>query len=66
MQIRINGQAQKIRDGLTVASLLDELNADIRQVAVEKNGIIVPRSTFAATAILEGDVIELVEFVGGG
>jgi len=33
---------------------------------VERNGEIVPRSTLAAVAIAEGDVLEIVHFVGGG
>jgi sulfur carrier protein len=33
---------------------------------VERNLEIVPRSLHAATALVDGDRVELVQFVGGG
>jgi sulfur carrier protein len=35
-------------------------------VAVERNGDVVPRAEHAATALAEGDVLEIVHLVGGG
>jgi sulfur carrier protein len=35
-------------------------------VAVERNLEIVPRSTYADTALADGDRIEIVTFIGGG
>ena len=37
-----------------------------KRIAVEHNGLIVPRSRHAATAIEAGDRIEIVVAVGGG
>ena len=36
------------------------------RVAVERNGEIVPRADWPATALQEGDRLEGVHFVGGG
>ena len=35
-------------------------------VVVERNGQIVPAADFAATSLCADDVLELVQFVGGG
>jgi sulfur carrier protein len=67
MQIRMNGEMQEVgTQAGTVAALLAALAVDVRQVAVERNGAIVPKSLHATTVICEGDSIELVTFVGGG
>jgi thiamine biosynthesis protein ThiS len=49
-----------------VAELLALIGLDARKVAVERNREIVPRSAHAATLLGEGDVIEIVHFIGGG
>jgi thiamine biosynthesis protein ThiS len=35
-------------------------------VAVERNGEVVPRARHADVELADGDVIEIVHFVGGG
>jgi thiamine biosynthesis protein ThiS len=66
MQVTINGESRALAAGLTVADLLRELGLDGRKVAVERNLEIVPKSTFAATHLSEGDRLEIVHFIGGG
>ena len=66
MQIIINGQKKQIDDDLTINNLLQQLRVDICQVAVEKNAEIIPRSNYEIVQLADGDVVELVEFVGGG
>jgi sulfur carrier protein len=67
MQIRMNGEMQEVgMQAGTVAGLLANLAIDARQVAVERNGTIVPKSLHPSTVLYEGDSIELVTFVGGG
>ena len=66
MTLTINGE-QRSFEGLDhVASLVAALGLDPRKVAVEKNLEIVPRSVFGATAVSDGDRIEIVHFIGGG
>jgi len=52
--------------GASVAALLSALGLDTRKVAVERNEEIVPRSTYAAVILAEGDALEIVHFIGGG
>jgi thiamine biosynthesis protein ThiS len=53
-------------EAATILALVEELGLDVRKVAVERNLEIVPRSLHAATALVDGDRVELVQFVGGG
>ena len=50
----------------TVAQLLAQFDTAGRRVAVERNGVIVPRSLHASTDLAEGDRLEIVVAVGGG
>ena len=49
-----------------MASLLEAMNLAGKRVAVERNGDIVPRGLHAATALADGDRLEIVVAVGGG
>jgi thiazole synthase len=51
---------------LTVDELLRQLALDPAKVAVERNLEIVPRSTYRAVPLAEGDRLEIVQFIGGG
>lgn len=64
--ITVNGEARDIAAPATVADLLARIGLDTRKVAVERNLEIVPRSTYAATALSPGDRLEIVHFIGGG
>ncbi|NJC42158.1 thiamine biosynthesis protein ThiS [Brevundimonas alba] len=65
MRIQVNGEPRDVAAD-TVLALVEELGLDVRKVAVERNLEIVPRSLHGATAITDGDRIEVVQFVGGG
>lgn len=66
LQIIINGEAQSLSAGATVASLLSDKELVGKRVAVERNGEIVPKSQHAETVLAEGDRLEIVVAVGGG
>lgn len=66
IELRVNGNARAVAPGLTVAELLEELEVDGRRVAVERNERIVPRDERPRTELEDGDVVEIVQFVGGG
>lgn len=65
MRIQVNGEDRETT-AATILALVEELGLDIRKVAVERNLEIVPRSLHGATALADGDRIEVVQFVGGG
>ena len=64
-RIDVNGEPRTVA-ARTILDLVEELGLDPRKVAVERNLEIVPRSLHAATALADGDRIEVVQFVGGG
>ena len=66
MKVKINGEDQEIAAGLTLSALLEQLQVRPGRVVVERNREIVPRDTYAATELAEGDSLEIVHFVGGG
>ena len=66
MRLILNGEARLIDQVTDIAGLISLLSLDARKVAIERNRVIVPRSQWSVTALLEGDNIEIVHFVGGG
>ena len=66
ISITVNGEAREVPAPATVADLLRCIGLDTRKVAVERNMEIVPRSTYADTALAAGDALEIVHFIGGG
>ena len=65
LSLLINGEPRRSA-AATVLALVTELGLKPEKVAVERNGLIVPRSTHAQAPLAEGDVLEIVHFVGGG
>ena len=65
LALTVNGELRRTAPG-SLADLVRSLELDPAKVAVERNGEIVPRSTLAAVALADGDVLEIVHFVGGG
>ena len=51
---------------VTITDLLTHLDIDPRRVAVERNFLVVKRAAYDSTRIIDGDEIEIVNFVGGG
>ncbi|WNL40664.1 sulfur carrier protein ThiS [Halomonas sp. PAMB 3264] len=66
MELRLNGEPYAINQGQTAADLIAQLGLTGRRIAVEINEQIVPKSQLDATALNEGDQIEVVHAIGGG
>ena len=67
MQLSVNGIPRTFDPAVrTVAELVRALALEGKRIAVERNGVIVPKSRHADTAIAEGDKLEIVGAVGGG
>ncbi len=66
ISLTVNGEARSIAAGATIAQLASELELDPAKIAVERNGEIVARSTLGEALLGDGDVLEIVHFVGGG
>ena len=63
--VRINGEKVNAA-GKTLASYLEENGYKRERIAVECNEEIVPKSEYDNTILEDGDVLEVVSFVGGG
>ena len=66
MEIVLNGQAKTLAGPLSVAALVAELGFTGKRIAVERNGEIVPKSTYSQVMIAAADRLEIVVAVGGG
>jgi thiazole synthase len=64
--IMVNGEHRRVRAGMTIAGLANELGLVAEKVAVERNLEVVPRSTIGQVQLEDGDELEIVHFVGGG
>ena len=63
--VKING-TELDAAGKTVAQYLETTDYNRSRIAVERNGEILPKSEYDSTVLKDGDVIEVVSFVGGG
>jgi thiamine biosynthesis protein ThiS len=66
MRLLLNGEERDVAGVVTIADLVTSLGLDARKVAIERNLEIAPRSSYADTALADGDRIEIVTFIGGG
>lgn len=66
MRLWINGEGREAPELATVADLSVWLGLPAFGSAVELNGVVVRRNDQAATALKEGDRLEVVRLVGGG
>jgi sulfur carrier protein len=66
-RIKVNGAILPWRDA-TISALLAEhgIDAATRGVAVARNGALVPRTSWAETALAAGDEIEIIKAISGG
>jgi len=64
--VELNGEQREVREGISVAGLILELELEPEQVAVELNRALVRRSLHCETVVHGGDVLEVVTLVGGG
>jgi sulfur carrier protein len=66
VQVKLNGEQRDLPDGSTVAQAVTELTPAASGVAAAVNGDVVPRGSWAATLLRDGDQVEVVTAVQGG
>jgi thiamine biosynthesis protein ThiS len=64
--ITVNGDPRSAPVGSSVEDLLASFGLHPRMVVVEHNRTILDRARYASVVVSEGDMFELVHFVGGG
>ncbi|MEE0868168.1 MAG: sulfur carrier protein ThiS [Ruminococcus sp.] len=63
--ICINGEKIE-KEEIKISSYLEENKINPQRIAVELNGEILPKSLYGDTVLKDGDIVEIVNFVGGG
>lgn len=63
--VKINGRDVDAA-GKTLAQYLETTQYDPKRIAVERNGEIVCKAQYGETVLQDGDLVEVVSFVGGG
>ena len=66
MRVRLNGEPRELADGTRLAEAVAELTDLAGGVAAAVNGDVVPRGSWAATPLRDGDQVEVVTAVQGG
>jgi len=71
MKVHINGEERVFPDPtppaqFTLAALIEALDMKPDRVAVELNREIVQRDRWPQAMLKDGDLLEIVQFVGGG
>ena len=63
--VKINGKEMDVA-GKLLSDYLAGTSYEEKRIAIERNGVILPKAKYSETVIEDGDVIEVVSFVGGG
>ncbi|PYP77440.1 MAG: thiamine biosynthesis protein ThiS [Gemmatimonadetes bacterium] len=67
LALTVNGDPRSVAAGSSLSDLLASLKLDPRLVVVEHNRTILrDRDAYPSIALADGDVLEIVHFVGGG
>lgn len=63
--IKINGEQLDLQE-IKLSDYLNEKSYRVERIAIELNEEILPKSKYNDTVLKDGDVLEIVNFVGGG
>ena len=66
MLITLNGEEVNLETSLSLNQLIDIYDMNRETVVVEVNGSLPEKNEYDTIYAKEGDVIELIRFVGGG
>ncbi len=62
----LNGEERFLQKEITILQLIQDLNLDVKKIAVEKDLEIILPQQFVEVLINENCKIEIVHFIGGG
>lgn len=62
----VNGTEKELPGVFSVKEYLEQNGYVISQIAVELNEEILPKTEYVSTVLKDGDVMEIVSFMGGG
>jgi sulfur carrier protein len=65
-KIQLNGKKVVIKSNYSILDLLKKYKLANKKVAVEHNGMIIPKANLKKKILKNNDKIEIVHFIGGG
>jgi len=66
MMVCVNGAHRELPKGVSVRALIESFELKQESVVIELNQKVVDRRQYQDTRLKENDVLEIVQFVGGG
>ena len=66
MIVKVNGENVTCKDNETLLEMIQRLNLEGKVMAAAVNMDIVKQDVWSKHTLKEGDVVELLDFVGGG
>lgn len=64
--MKVNGKESILEQDIILFEYLEQLGYRMDRIAVEQNGLIVPRDNYKKCVLSNNDTLEIVHFVGGG
>ena len=65
-KIQLNGKIIAIKSNYSIFDLLKKYRLSNKKVAIEHNGIIIPKTNYKKKFLKNKDRVEIVTFIGGG
>jgi len=65
-KIQLNGKKVVIKSNHLLSDLLKKYKLNNKRVAIELNGIIIPKVNYKKKKLKNNDKVEIVHFIGGG
>ena len=65
-KIQLNGKKVVVKSNYSLFDLLKKFKLTNKKVAVEHNGIIIPKIRYKKKNLKNNDKVEIVHFIGGG
>lgn len=64
--MKVNGKDVELSEEMTLEILLDQLRVNKDKIVVELDGSIISKEDYFVTKLKESNIIEVINFVGGG
>tara|TARA_B100000900_G_scaffold161919_1_gene137483 strand:+ start:643 stop:846 length:204 start_codon:yes stop_codon:yes gene_type:complete len=65
-KIQLNGKKVVIKSKSSLFDLIKKYKLTDKKVAIEYNGIIIPKANLKKKSLKNNDKVEIVHFIGGG
>ena len=65
-KIQLNGKKVNIKQKITIYDILKKFKLINKKVAIECNGVVIPRIKYKKKYLKNNDKLEIVHFIGGG